>query len=154
MIGSLLLLGLLSFGLAFLVSDARIFGMSSKEYLDIRAEAEELDDAELHDEATFKFQELEQILSREGILRIRNPLLRIRFYRELLSCYFCLGLWCGMAAHWLLVDFSRTSGMPYALAHGTSLWAWLGGLAISGLVGAPLCYGFDLLYGWLERVNG
>jgi hypothetical protein len=156
-IGSLILLGLLTFGLAFLAADASLFGVSAKGYVKTVAEAEEWDDAGFQDDAFSKFEEADQLLETNGLLKIRNRLLRVRFFRELLSCYFCLGLWCGMAAHTLLVAFSRLPEVgqtSYALAHGNSVWAWLGGLFIGGIVAAPLCYGIDLLYGWMEGANG
>lgn len=145
MIGSLLLLGLLAFGLAFLAADASLFGVSAKGYVEVLTEEEGLDP---------EFQDAEALRVSDGILRLRNGLLKIKFFRELLSCYFCLGLWCGMAAHALLVAFSQlpeAGQVSYALAHGNSVWAWLGGLLVGGLVGAPLCYGLDLLYGRMEK---
>jgi hypothetical protein len=152
-LGSLVLLGLLAFGLAFLAADASLFGVSAKGYWETVSEAEELTDAGFQEEAVDKYHEVEDMLASNGVLRIRNRLMRVRFFGELLSCYFCLGLWCGMAAHALLVAFSRLpdGGFSYALAHGNGVWAWLGGLLVGGLVGAPLCYGLDLLYGRMEE---
>lgn len=154
MIGSLLLLGLLTFGMAFLVADSSLFGVSAKGYYETVSEAEDLTEDGFLEEAEAKYEEVKDMLASNGIFRIRNRLMRTRFFGELLSCYFCLGIWCGMASHTLLVAFSRlpeAGGMPYALAHGNGVSGWLGGLAIGGLVGAPLCYGIDLLYGLMEN---
>jgi hypothetical protein len=73
---------------------------------------------------------------------------RSRFFRELLSCYFCLGVWCGVAIHILLRSFF---GPTYWLWHPHTPLGWSEGVAVAALAGAPLCYVLNLLVKLLEE---
>lgn len=131
----MLTFALLTWGIAFLVADAMIFGCSTRHYKD------ELEEENHH--------EAEEMLQKVGALKIRNPLLRVKFFRELFSCYFCLGFWCGIVAHLLL----RFVSVGYFIAHESTLQGWTIGLAVAAVLGAALCYLVDLLVGALEKLQ-
>jgi hypothetical protein len=112
-------LAICAFGVAFLLADARIFGADTQRYTDIA-----------------QFLPLREQL-KEGFLPIRPLLLRLQFFRELLSCYFCMGVWTGMGVHTLLLSLF---GPRYVLWHGPSWQAWLQGLVVAATFSAPLVY--------------
>jgi hypothetical protein len=115
--------------MAFLLADAHIFGCDSESFSDPES--------------------LDVELRTTGIIPLRYYLMkRVHFFKELFSCYFCLGVWCGMGAHVLLRDFW---GSTYWLWHPSTIEGWLEGLLIAALIGAPLCYVSDLLVKVLEN---
>jgi hypothetical protein len=79
----MLLFAVLTYGLVFLLADARLFGCDAKLWLmasDPRRDCQDI-----------------------GILKWRQRLLGRPFFEDLLGCYFCTGCWAGPVAHWLLV---------------------------------------------------
>jgi hypothetical protein len=107
---------LLVYGLTFLIADATIFGCDTIGYL----------------QKPYN-EEWEAWVQETGILKIRQRLLRYRFFQQLFKCYFCLGFWCGMLIHVFCYHFF---GTYYFLYHpATVLWC-LGGLLAAALLGA------------------
>jgi len=108
----MLLFAVLTYGLTFLLTDARIFGCDAKLWLDAPDPSRDCRDI--------------------GILKIRQRLLRYSFFQDLLGCYFCAGCWMGPLAHWLL-----TLGLgPRYLLHGAD--APPGTVVILTLISIPL----------------
>jgi hypothetical protein len=68
-----------------------------------------------------------------GILKLRQGLLRRPFFQKLFKCYFCLGVWCGPVAHIFCRDLF---GEQYFLNHPSTLWWWVRGIAAAALLGA------------------
>ncbi len=130
----MVIFALLTWGLAFLLADAKIFGCSSRAYAELLVENET---AEAH-----------HILMQDGTLKLRNLFLKLRFFRDLLSCYFCLGVWCGPAAHLLL-----RWGLPdqQLIPHAGTATGWGLGLLMAAALGGACCYAVDLLFGALEK---
>ncbi len=134
MLATLALFTLLIYGYAFLAADAAIFGCSIKDYNKDPIGA----------------------LARHpsGTLNIRHIFFRFSFFRELLSCYFCLGVWTGMAAHGTLVLLAPHN--PHILNSYLLLSSGPVGTAVSFLVaavlGGPLCYVTDTAIQILEKL--
>ncbi len=132
------LFSLAVYGLAFLLADAKIFGCPANGF---PSDPTEDDFA---------------AVARKGMIPLRQLLLRIRFLRKLLSCYFCLGVWCGMVVHGLLYTLAHVN--PY-WRDSYSLWGPLEPLNViistllAALVGGPVCYAVDLVITWLETAS-
>lgn len=123
---SFLYFAFISYALCFLAADARIFGG------DVTAwnELEEAD-ASVDDWAWFRSL---------GFIRLRPPLLKVRFIREHLSCYFCMGVWAGPLAHTFLWRFYELRAQRFMTSH-EDYWFWHPNTALGwtlGLVGAFL----------------
>ncbi len=123
----MLLFALLTYGLVFLVADARMFGC----------------DAKLWNSGGSPEQDCLDI----GILKIRQWFLKHDFFSELLGCYFCTGCYAGPVAHWLLI---YGLGPQYALyPHGSA-----GTAVIMTMVAMPLggvvAFGIDTILLALE----
>ncbi len=118
---------LVVYGLAFLFADAHIFGC---------------------DASSFKKDEKWDDVKHIGMIPLRPLVLRFRFFRELLKCYFCIGVWCGLLVHPLLWHFF---GQGYFLCHPNKPLAWFEGLVLSALVSAPTCYIINLNVQWFEK---
>jgi len=71
-----ILLGVLTFGLSFIMADARLFGCPARAYPGGLG---------------------------TGVMPIRDRLLPMPFFRQQLGCYFCIGFWCAAVAHVLLL---------------------------------------------------
>jgi hypothetical protein len=117
---SLLLFALLTYGLVFLLADARIFGCDAKEWN--KALALQEDCLEIGDQKLLECQE-------KGILKWRQRLLRHSFFSDLLGCYYCTGWWVGPVAYWLLLG----AGMQFTYVPDTIFQA-----VVSTVVAAPL----------------
>lgn len=116
---SLIVFVLVSFGLAFMIADARIFGCDTEAY------------NEAPDDTKFIWS--------IGFLKIRPYLLQFRFFRELFSCYFCLGTWTGPVVY-------------YALGYPMFQRPTLLGFVLSALVSATGCYLLHSLVNFLNTV--
>lgn len=127
---------LLTWGLAFLLADAKIFGCSTQHYVGSLTAG---DSAEAC-----------HVLTQEGTLKIRNKLLRLKFFRDLLSCYFCLGIWCGPVAH-IALRYGTPSHQW--VLHTSEQQGWILGLLLSSVLGGAACYVVNLLVGALERIQ-
>ena len=117
---------LATYALSFLAADARIFGVDATQYREL-----------LDDPNTLNARKESRTI---GILPLRWVLLRWKFFREHFSCYFCMGVWAGPLAHWLLWHIARF-GAPwqiegYFLDHPDTGWGWLLGCALAFLLGA------------------
>ena len=130
----LLIFTLFVFGFCFLLADARIFGCDAYGYKQIYEDPE----------ASGKDLEYARTC---GILRIRQHLLKFHFVRELLSCYFCMGVWVGAAAHPL---FRWFFGAEYILWHPNTTHQWLGGLLLASVLGASASFVFNSISSFME----
>jgi len=108
---------MVSFSIAFLIADARIFGCDTTSYCETP-----------HD--------YDYIYS-VGIFKVRPFFLRYSFFQELFSCYFCLGVWVGPLAH-LLMYYSL--GDRYWFFHDPTTNHWILGYTLASLTSASGCY--------------
>jgi len=121
------------YGLCFLAADARIFGVDTTRYVET-----------LHTLGIVVTKdELEQIRTM-GIVPLRQQVLRVRFLREHLSCYFCMGVWAGPVVHWIAMQM-MSFGSPwqmqdYFLNHPDTSVGWLYGSVCAFLIGATSSY--------------
>ena len=125
-------LAVCAFGAAFLAADAHIFGADTQRYKEVT-----------------QFWPLRDQL-REGLLPFRPLLLRLRFFRDLFGCYFCMGVWTGMGTHALLLSLY---GPRYVLWHPCTYMGWLQGLAVAALFAAPMVYMLNQLVTVLESAE-
>ena len=114
-----------TFSLCYLAADARIFGADTTAWNEVYfgdTPSSEVDDTWLYS---------------LGVLKIRQYLLLSGAVREHLSCYFCMGVWAGPAAHALLrsLDFPQ-----YWLQHANTTSGWTLGLLCAFLVGSCCSY--------------
>jgi len=124
------------YALCFLAADARIFGGDAAAYNELENEgASELD--------WFWWRHL-------GVIRIRPVLMRLRFVREHLSCYFCMGIWAGPAAHLLLWWFYRDHLKDYCFQHANTADMWALGFGVTFLVGSACSYVVHTSLNWFE----
>ncbi len=142
---TLILFAAVVYALCFLAADARIFGADTTAYNNITVDgnyASPEDLAELHS---------------LGTLPLRQYLLRWNFLRKHLSCYFCMGVWAGPAAHIFLWHFYNQHGVQlgqqgqYILQHPDTLVAWGLGLMYAWLLGSVCSYIIDTI---LRRIEG
>ena len=119
---SLVVFILVAYSLTFLVADASIFGCGTAAY------KENPDDVEY--------------IWSKGIFKIRPHFLQVHFFRELFSCYFCLGIWTGSIAHTLLY---YAVGERYWFYHVNTQQQWFLGFMLTSLVSAAGCYFVDTL---------
>lgn len=127
---------LLTWGLVFLIADAKIFGCSARSYVEaLKANA---------------FSEAGYVLKEEGTLKIRNVLLRWAFFRDLFGCYFCTGVWCGPLAH-LLLRFG--SPEQQLITHANTASGWATGIIIAAALGGACSYLIDVTVGALEHLQ-
>jgi hypothetical protein len=124
----MLLFALLTYGIVFLVADARMFGCDAKKW----------------NVAGDPVRDCRDI----GILKIRQRLLRYDFFSELLGCYFCTGCYAGPVAHWLLICGLGTAYPLYPQGPA-------GAAVIMTLVSIPLggvvAFGIDTILLALEK---
>lgn len=116
------------FGLVFLIADSHILGCNIYEY-----------------ETSSK-----QKSSCIGIIHLRHFLFKFYFFRELLRCYFCTGVWCGILTHILFRDFY---GNTYWLWHESTLLKWVEGILLASVTGAFISYFLDVIFKCLERYS-
>jgi len=107
------------YGLTFLLADARIFGCDTTQFVQVMKQFEGLPIEEWWPE-----------VKGVGILPIRQHLLKIKFFRELLSCYFCTGTWVGIVSHLLFYFFFQDH---YFLHHPNAYPCWISGFAVSAI---------------------
>lgn len=132
----MVIFALLTWGIAFLLADAKIFGCSTQEYkMTLHAD-------ERPEEATY-------LLKHGGIWKFRNFFLKNKFFQEMLGCYFCLGFWCGLCAHVLLHYASK----HHFIQHAGTFRGWALGLTLAGILGAVLSYLVNLIIGILENLQ-
>lgn len=72
------------------------------------------------------------------------------FFKELISCTYCLGTHCGWVA-WLLVWVAE-GHMPAAVAGGSTPTGWMVPVTIAvwAMATATFCYALDTVIQWLE----
>ena len=141
MLTLLILFFLSTYGLAYLIADAKIFGCPVQSYL------EDPDDYEYIDTA--------------GIIRIRQVLLRsgllwgipARWAKELMRCYFCMGVWCGATVHLCFVFLAQENTKirdSYLLTSRSTAGFWIC-CGIAACAGSTSCYIIDLIIQKLEK---
>jgi hypothetical protein len=142
MMAALLIFFLLTYGLACLVADAKLFGCPAKSFY--------ADPTDV------------QYIRENSVLPIRQAVLRLfpgtwfsRWIKLLLTCYLCLGVWCGAAVHLALVGLDRLDPTvpllsSYPLLSSTALGN-LVGMVLSAVAGGVACYVLDLLVQALEN---
>ena len=108
------------YSLAFLAADAKIFGCDTTSYKEDPTDTDYINPV--------------------GILRIRPLFLRFHFFQELLSCYFCMGIWVGPVTHLLMY---YTFGERYWFFHENTTNTWILGYLITSLTSASGCYLID-----------
>jgi len=127
-----LLFPVIAYAIAYLIADAEIFGVPTQWYLQDTSDVEGI--------------------KNKGVLKVRQHLLKINFFRSQFSCYFCLGIWAGALAH-LLICFATfhlpNLGTSYLLL-GTEIKGILVGTAVAALIGAPVCLLLNLVVEWAE----
>jgi len=115
-----------AYALAFLAADAKIFGTSAYGFPD--------------DPVPSDFE------NGGGILPIRQIFLRIGFFRKLLGCYFCMGIWAGPTAHIMLLSYGLENPQwmdSYFLGSGTGTTAFIMGCGLTALIGATMGFVLD-----------
>jgi len=123
----MLLFALLTYGIVFLLADARLFGC----------------DAKLWNAGSNPEQDCKEI----GVFKIRQVLLRNSFFSDLFGCYFCTGCYAGPIAHWLL---SYGLGSQYFLYSGVDLGPAVVMTLISAPLGGAVAYIIDTVVSKLE----
>ena len=142
---TLILFAAVVYALCFLAADARIFGADTTAYNSITT-----DNGAVSAE---DFASLRDI----GALPLRQYALRWNFLRKHLSCYFCMGVWAGPAAHIFLWHFYKLQAMGFAqeehyiLQHPATAAAWGLGCAYAWLLGSVCSYAIDTV---LRRLEG
>lgn len=139
MLATLVLFSLLTFGFAFLIADAKIFGCPAKEFVPAYDDA--ADGPTVFD---------------PGIIPIRQFFLRATFIRELLECYFCLGVWCGILAHLTLLWMAQYNQLilnSYFILSTDGLGI-VAGIFTAAVLGGPVCYITDLIVQIAENAVG
>jgi len=114
----------------FLIADARIFGCDTTGYNETPMLTDGADPAR----DKYEQQRYDAWVRETGVIKVRQYLLRISFFRELFSCYYCLGsLWVGVPLH---LWFREFFGPRYLLHHAdeASLATWV----FSALLGCAL----------------
>lgn len=114
---------MVAYSITFLIADASIFGCGTSAY------KEDPNDAEY--------------IWSKGIFKIRPYFLQVHFFRELFSCYFCLGIWTGSVAHTLL--YYAVGEQRYWFYHPNTQHRWLLGFALTSLLSSAGCYFVDTL---------
>ena len=106
----LFLFAVASWSACFLVAEARLFGCDTAGYLDMPTETDAID--------PYAWEHYGDWVAETGVFKIRQRLLRFKFFQELLGCYFCLGsFWVGVPLHFA---FRYHFGAAYPLDHA---WA-------------------------------
>lgn len=123
---------LVTYGLAFLIADAHIFGCDAGTYKSYEGSPDEYE--------AYKI----------GIIKIRPYLMRFEFFNEQFNCYFCLGVWCGVFLHWPL---RYLYGDAYWIPHSPTHLGWTIAIACSALASAPCCYIVNLVVKRLEQIE-
>ena len=124
----------LTYGLAYLVADAQIFGCSTTDYV------ADPDDHEY--------------IRSAGILPLRPVVLRWAFFRKQFQCYFCLGVPSGATVHLLLlllwhVDKNVPLLSSYFMLGRSALSIALT-TVLAAILGCTVCGVTDLLVRVLE----
>ena len=142
---SLIVFILLVYGLCFLAADARIFGTDTTAYV-----------TTLHGDVEPTEQDRVWVNSL-GVIPLRQRLLRVRFIREHLCCYFCMGVWAGPLTHWIAMQM-QNFGSPwqtqdYFLNHPNTGVGWFCGCVVAFLIGAAGSYVVNAFIVKLEEKN-
>jgi len=139
MLAALFVFVLLVYGLACLVADAKLFGCPAKSFY-----ADPTDEAYIRE---------------HSVLPLRQFVMRWRWcgrwVQLLLTCYLCLGVWCGAAIHLSLVGLFRLDpSVPllssYPLLSHTTLGVVIC-TALAAVAGGAACYVLDLSVQVLEN---
>lgn len=114
---------LVTYALCFLAADARIFGADASAW-----------NAVLEDPHPEDRQWLQDL----GVFKLRQKFLPVKFFREHLSCYFCMGVWAGPTTH--LIFWHLQGKYDYFLHHSSTPLNWAMGLLVAFLLGASSSY--------------
>jgi hypothetical protein len=135
MLAALLVFSLLVYGLACLVADAKIFGCPAKAFY------------QAPDDAAYIRESCQLVMRWQWCSHT---------VKLLLTCYLCLGAWCGGAIHLSLVGlFILDPTVPLLSSYpllSSTLPGILIGTALAVVAGAVVCYILDLLVRVLENV--
>ncbi len=115
-----------TYAIAFLAADAKIFGMSAYGF------PEEPVPSDFENGG--------------GLFPIRQIFLKLGFFRKLLGCYFCLGIWSGPAAHLLLLLYGQENQdwmNSYFLGNVVGTLPFIMGCGIAAFVGATVSFVID-----------
>lgn len=115
-----------TYALAFLAADAKIFGISAYGFPEDPVPSD--------------------FAGGGGVLPIRQVFLKIAFFRKLLGCYFCMGIWAGPSAHLLLLLYGQENQdwmNSYFLGNSVGIVPFLLGCGITALVGATMGFVID-----------
>lgn len=133
----------ITYAFCFLAADARIFGGDVTAW-------NALDRGDADEEEWVWWKSL-------GFIRLRPPLLRVRFVREHLSCYFCMGVWAGPLTHVFLWHFYQLRAQQFLASHeGYCFWhpnttlGWSLGLLGTFLLGSMCSYTIHIVLTSLE----
>jgi len=125
----------MTYGLAFLVADAKIFGCPVTDYLE-------------------KPEDI-QYIKTAGIVQLRQQLFRYIILQKLLSCYFCMGVWCGAAIHLNILAMHhygvQNLSSYFLLVQSEDAIAIILSTVNAALLGGPACYTVDLAVKALEK---
>lgn len=142
MFTGLLIFSLLAYGLAFLVADAKIFGCPATDF--------------------YQDSEDYTYIRSAGILPLRQIVMRWRWcsrvVHALLTCYFCLGVWCGGLIHLSLVGlFQLEPSVPLLSSYpvlSRTLWGTVICTVMAAILGGGVCYLLELLIQLKEHLIG
>jgi hypothetical protein len=115
---------LTTYGLCFLLADARIFGTDVHSF------------------------DLPEKIRAKGILPIRQLLINSGGAKEFLQCYFCTGVWMGMVAHYLLTLVFDESYWAYV--HESITTPFYASYAVAAIVGGTVSYVINAFVSYLE----
>jgi len=133
---SFIIFSVTAYGLAVLIADAKIFGVPAASFPESPTREDFTKSAKV------------------GILRVRQYILRVGVFRKLLSCYLCLGVWCGMGSHWLMYLYALVNTKwrdSYFLWGQFDLQNMIISTIIAAVIGGPVCYAIDLGVTHLEK---
>jgi hypothetical protein len=138
MLATLLVFCASTYGLAYLVADAKIFGCPTASYVEDPTDTE--------------------YIRSVGVLPIRQLVLRFGFFRKQFQCYFCLGVPSGATIHGLFLLLAwadKTSPLldSYFML-GRSTLGIIVSTLLAAILGCAVCGVTDLMVRVLEnKVN-
>jgi hypothetical protein len=142
MLAALLVFPILVYGLACLVADAKLFGCPAKSFY-----ADPTDVQYIRDHSVLPIRQI--------VMRWQRWSWLSRWVHLLLTCYLCLGVWCGAAIHLSLVGLSQLDPLVPLLRSYPLLSGTIPGTVIctilAAVAGGVSCYILDLVVRVLEN---
>lgn len=162
MLAALLVFSLLVYGLAYLVADAKIFGCPARAFY-----ADPTDVSYIREHCVLPLRQIVMrwgypLVSQESALAAlvsaEAPAItpgKRSIFKLFLTCYFCLGVWCGALIHLALIGlFHLDPSVPLISSYpllSLTLPGILVGTVLAAVAGAVMCYILDLLVQMLEN---